>query len=340
MWLLQRKNIHKRNLLWLKIFGLCLSLHLILLFGIFCVYRGNMYMQTISINKRLDYSAPILFVPYPNKAQSKSMSTPVGKPVSASIVNKTAIKPIVTKATPTKIVPQKTTSAPAVVKKPTTITAPAKSIATKTEVKTIPVVEKKTDSSSFPKASSSAKATADKSADTPAVKAEVKKVEPPKPVPVDTKNNLKAEQKIEKETAQPTPALAKPLDIKQAVVPIEQPKEAPTIESVQPQTGKDVEYEVNNGAIVSNNYREVEALRRGAQLQKELVHKWHPPIGVSPDCTCEISFFVSNKGIIENLKMVKCSGVMMFDISARQALFAMKMPQWTYGNPLTISFKQ
>jgi len=98
--------------------------------------------------------------------------------------------------------------------------------------------------------------------------------------------------------------------------------------------------ELPQHAQVSNNFREVEELRRGAQLQKELVQKWQPPIGVSPDCTCDISFFVNKQGIIEQLKMVKSSGIMMFDISARQALFSMKMPQWTYGKPLIISFKQ
>jgi hypothetical protein len=97
---------------------------------------------------------------------------------------------------------------------------------------------------------------------------------------------------------------------------------------------------VPENAHVSNNFREVEALRRGAQLQKELVQKWQPPIGVSSDCCCDISFSVSKKGIVQQLKMIKSSGVLMFDISARQALFAMKMPQWTYGKPLIISFKQ
>lgn len=124
--------------------------------------------------------------------------------------------------------------------------------------------------------------------------------------------------------------LAKALDIQQPVVPMEQVKEVQK-PHIPP---------MDNNAHISNNFREVEALRRGAQLQKELVQKWLPPIGVSPNCTCEISFFVNNKGAIENLKMVKSSGVMMFDISARQALFTMKMPQWTYGNPLTITFKQ
>jgi len=93
-------------------------------------------------------------------------------------------------------------------------------------------------------------------------------------------------------------------------------------------------------AHISHNYREVEALRCSAQLQKELVHQWKPPIGVSPDCVCEISFSVNAAGTIENLKITKSSGIIMYDISARQALSAMKMPQWTYGKPLVISFKQ
>ena len=47
-----------------------------------------------------------------------------------------------------------------------------------------------------------------------------------------------------------------------------------------------------------------------------------------------------DNGKIEDIKIIKSSGVMMFDISVRQAIFAMKMPQWTYGKPFTINFKQ
>jgi hypothetical protein len=97
---------------------------------------------------------------------------------------------------------------------------------------------------------------------------------------------------------------------------------------------------VPSNAHISDNYREVEALRKHAQLQKEIIEKWKPPIGVSPECTCDVSFFVNNKGMLEHIKMIKNSGVMMFDISARQALCAIKMPQWTYGKTLTINFRQ
>lgn len=106
-----------------------------------------------------------------------------------------------------------------------------------------------------------------------------------------------------------------------------------------PLTNNKNKHESTYNPQISHNYREVEALRRGAQLQKELVNQWHPPIGTRPDCTCDISFFVNRQGKIENLKTTKSSQAIMFDISARQALFSMKMPQWTYGKSLTITFK-
>ncbi len=282
MWLLQRKNLHKKHLLWLKIIGFCASLHAILLLWIFCIYRENKYMYAFSVNKKMDYSIPILFLPCSAKATQ-------GTPKKAeedkhSTLN--TVKPAITTATPPKKEPAKAT---------TITTQPAKTNTKKSTEsinKVIPIEPVKTTAAEKP--------IVQKNTEVPVAK----KSTPEKPA---AKNVTE-------------PAVAKTAEKK-----IE-PKENTTKNDTQ--------------ALVSNNYREVEALRRGAQLQKELVQKWHPPIGVSSDCTCDISFFVTQKGTVENLKMVKSSGVMMFDISARQALFSMKMPQWTHGNPLIITFKQ
>lgn len=270
MSLLQLKNIHKRHLLWAKLFGICLFIHLVFLFWIFCIYRDNSYMLTLSINKKLDYSCPIMFVPLGTTPAVKPATTT--KPTAQPAQNKTAITPI-------KQIPNKAVPTP----KPTTVAAaiPNKTNPVKQEVAKVDV--KKPEPAKQDTASSFAKASADTS-----VKPDVK----------------------------PTP-VAQALDTQQTVIPIIPPE-----------------------AHVSHNYREVEALRKQAQLQKEIVQKWSPPIGVSPDCMCEVSFFVTSTGKIENIKIIKSSGVMMFDISVRQAIFAMKMPQWTYGKPLTISFKQ
>jgi len=291
MSLWQHKNIHKKHLLWAKLFGFCLLFHLIFLFWIFCVYRDNSYILSISVNKNMDYSTPIMFVPLGVPTTSRPQVVASKKPIPPKPT--VHIKPPVEK----KIVAPE-------IKKPTTIAAAAPK---KIEEKKQPTAE--------PKKVTPPASTVDVKK-IEEVKKELPKVEPPKkPEPVAQKPQPVTPAPAQKEIAQPS--IAQALDIEQTIVPV-----------------------VPENAHISHNYREVEALRRGAQLQKELVQKWKPPIGVSPECMCEISFCVNISGGIENLKMVKNSGVMMYDISARQALFAMKMPQWTHGKPLIISFKQ
>jgi outer membrane biosynthesis protein TonB len=217
-------------------------------------------------------------------------------------VKTTADRPL---STPAKTTPQKVTvNKP----KPVTLAAP-----TKTDVKkptTIATAPKKIE----PTKLEPPKQEVVKNIE-PAKQEIVKKVEPEKQE-VAQKVDVKKNEQIKQEIVEPTP-IAQALDIQQPIIPI-----------------------IPDNAQISHNYREVEALRKQAQLQKEIVQTWKPPIGVSPDCMCEVSFFVTSKGKIENIKIIKSSGVMMFDISVRQALFAMKMPQWTYGKPFTIDFKQ
>lgn len=256
MWLLQHKNLHKKLLLWLKIGGLCLGFHLLALFWVFCVYQENMFMHNFTVNRKIDYSMPVVF---------KLLIEPE-KAAAIPVQKTTSIKPIA------KNTPQPKKSPP---QKATIITPPPPHFA---------------------------KAT--------------KGMAQPKPIELKKEEvKLPIEKKIETKKEEPVKALPQ----KNISVPAQEAKPVPV------QT--------------CDNYREVEALRRTAQLQKELVQQWHPPIGVPADCSCDVSFFVTKRGIIEKVIIAKSSGIMMFDISARQALFSMKMPQWTYGKSLTISFK-
>lgn len=267
MWPLQRKNIHKKITLWLKIAGFCLFFHFVILFWIFCVYRENKFMYAFSIDKKIDYSCPILFVPIGISTSLK----PIQKTVAASA--------------------QKTIQPPSSSPQKKTIVACVKAEVKKQEIKPAII---QTPQIAIPEKIEH--------------KSTIKK-------PQDLPNPISEKKKNESAPQQPSPPLA---------------KHAP----------KNRQQEIKQNAHLSNNYREVEALRRGAQLQKELVAHWHPPVGILPDCICDISFFVTKQGKIENLKTIKSSGIIMFDISARQALLAMKMPTWTYGKPLIISFKQ
>ncbi len=96
----------------------------------------------------------------------------------------------------------------------------------------------------------------------------------------------------------------------------------------------------SNQDVVQVNYREVEAHRRQVLLQEELAKCWKPPIGVPCDCVCQIKVVVSWNGIVKELDVAKSSGVLMYDVAARSALHTMKMPAWSKGKSLTITFKQ
>jgi hypothetical protein len=278
---LQRKNIHKRHLLWVKLFGICLFFHIIFLWWIFCIYRDNSYVLSLSVHKNFDYSAPIMFVPYFAKASK-------GKPLDVQTTTK------------------KTTQH----NKPKTAHTPSPSKPTE------PSLAKATKGTSI----DVKKTTTIAAVNTPSPKKvpDIKKVEAAKPVITPIKEPVKeiAKNEIKKECPREN-NIAKALDIEQKITPV-----------------------IPENAQVSDNYRHVEALRMQAQLQKEIVQTWKPPIGVSPDCSCDVSFFVTTTGTLNHIKMVQPSGVMMFDISARQALCATKMPHWTYGKTITITFKQ
>jgi len=157
--------------------------------------------------------------------------------------------------------------------------------------------------------------------------------EPAKPITTE----IKKEREITKQKMEETKKDTSKTEPLKTPEPLSQtPKNLP----INPQENLIPSLVIPENAHICHNHRETEALRRGAQLQKELVQQWKPPRGISPDCMCEISFFVNKKGNLENLKTIKSSGIVMYDISARQALLTMKMPPWTYGKPLIISFKQ
>lgn len=299
MWLWQLKNIHKRHLLWLKFFSVCLFVHLTFLSWVFFIDHDTSHTISVSLNKHMDYSAPILFVPLKpssfakasadttkqtttvqptigatKKFAAQSKPVPTVQPVkktSTPATTLTATKPApVKKATPTPTVPAKTTPKPPVTK----------------TIENKPAI-----------ASSCAKSSADK----PAKKEVAQKTEP-------------EQQKITPE---------KPVQ--------------PVAETINHTTPQQI---IPENAQFSDNYREVEAMRRTALLQKELLNNWKPPVGMPASAACEISFTVDKNGTVKTTTMVKSSGIVMYDLSARHALFAMKMPQWTHGKTLTITFKQ
>jgi len=96
----------------------------------------------------------------------------------------------------------------------------------------------------------------------------------------------------------------------------------------------------NQHKQVQANYREIEAQRRQALLQKELAKCFKPPIGVPPDCICQIKVVVNWDGTVKELVVEQSSGILMYDVAARSAFYTMKIPSWSKGKSITVTFKQ
>lgn len=77
-----------------------------------------------------------------------------------------------------------------------------------------------------------------------------------------------------------------------------------------------------------------------AQLQTAVSDAWKPPVGIADECVCDVLIALDAQGKIKDVKVVKSSGVLIYDIAARNALQEAKLPKWTFGRTITISFKQ
>jgi len=177
------------------------------------------------------------------------------------------------------------------------------------------------------------------------------KIVPPAKVNVQ-KTVVKQEAVVKKETIQPKittvqkATVVKKEEEKKVVVPEKKQIKQDDVKSKEVQTNQPKEQKVAQvnqqpqQIITSSNYREVEAMRRGMLLQKELAKNWKPPRGMQPNCSCDITATVGTDGKIIDLKIDKSSGILMYDVSARQAFFSMSIPQWAHGKSITVSFKQ
>lgn len=86
--------------------------------------------------------------------------------------------------------------------------------------------------------------------------------------------------------------------------------------------------------------REKDAFECYQELREEIAQHFKPPVGIKKDATCQITMDINWEGVIQGMCMDISSGVLMFDIAARNTCNKIKFPKWAYGKSLTIVFKQ
>ena len=159
-------------------------------------------------------------------------------------------------------------------------------------------------------------------------KKEENKIVTDQPKKDDAKKNL---EKKEKEQKSMQPPKKKATETKSQSIEkklVAQNSEEKLIPSVQES--------VQKNDVVYATVREVELYRQQQLLTQEIVQHWKPPAGIAADCACQVSFTVDWNGQLADIGITQSSGVLIFDLAARSALCAMKMPEWAKGKTFTV----
>jgi len=90
---------------------------------------------------------------------------------------------------------------------------------------------------------------------------------------------------------------------------------------------------------ISGSYRDLEALQQFQELQQEISRCWRPPVGIAQTVCCQIKVTFDWEGKVTHMETVKPSGILMFDVSSRNAVAAMEAPKFVRGKTFTITFK-
>lgn len=97
---------------------------------------------------------------------------------------------------------------------------------------------------------------------------------------------------------------------------------------------------VNDGPTqIEIPYTQAREFYQQEALRKELSRHWTPPHGIPDTCSCEITTYVGNNGVVTDCVITQSSGILMYDVSARAAILAMELPRWTWGDSFAITFK-
>lgn len=307
MWLLQPRQ-YKNTQLWIRLWFISCGLHGLFLFLLFVMYRGSSVDYYVRVGASHMHT-PVVFVPL---VKSIPQSTVQG---SSRKVGQLSVAPVPIKKTLSKkkenTLAQKTAKKELpptiekeiVSKKTHTLKKQAEKKETKKEVKkTVPVEKKEIK------------------------KPEVKTVEQCKKTQKEVKEEQKKMIQQDAVTQVVVPETEQLLNVDSSDVLATIPVEL-TVEAVSPDT-------VYIGQV------ERDALYMESLIRQEVESKWRPPVGLSKDLVCEIQLEVDWHGKADQIQVIRASGVLLYDISARCAIKGMQFPRAMCGKKFCMSFKQ
>ena len=162
------------------------------------------------------------------------------------------------------------------------------------------------------------------------------KKETPKPKP-DTK--AKKELPKPKEPEKPKPAKVEPKKEEPKKIEIPQPVVEQRVAQMQDSNVVQEQLDVGEN-VVYVGLHEYEALEVQRQIQQEAQRCWKAPAGIAADVACQIVVHVGHDGTVRDITVAEKSGILMYDVQARQAVSHMEFPRGSWGKEVVVYFKQ
>ncbi|HSW73586.1 MAG TPA: TonB C-terminal domain-containing protein [Candidatus Limnocylindria bacterium] len=85
---------------------------------------------------------------------------------------------------------------------------------------------------------------------------------------------------------------------------------------------------------------ELEALQMQAEIQQEIERRWRPPVGLAKDLLCQIRVLVDWQGAVQKVAIEQGSGVLIYDVQARNAAREIVFPKAAWGKEIVVHFNQ
>ncbi len=89
--------------------------------------------------------------------------------------------------------------------------------------------------------------------------------------------------------------------------------------------------------VVFVGYEELEQCMIASKIAQKVQESWKAPVGITKDVSCDVSVKVGADGVGLNAKVIKSSGIFVYDLSARKALLKIEYPKEVWNKTITIA---
>jgi outer membrane biosynthesis protein TonB len=120
---------------------------------------------------------------------------------------------------------------------------------------------------------------------------------------------------------------------------IKQQPEAPVIaQAVDTAMPQEIVQEGDN--VIYVGMHEYAALEVQREIQQEAQRCWKSPTGIASGVSCQIVVHIDRNGKTQDITVAEQSGILMYDVHARQAVSHMEFPRGSWGKEVVVYFKQ